>query len=871
MIAALSLLVTVLGGQQASLPTWSLPWEKAATVQHEGHTYVVRGGNILGEACFSRWSDLVAPTAAPTAPLDWKLKVLILGLVEAPISGQPGRSRFGDIPADREGDVRRELEIFGKIVLKGTEGRVRLSFDVESSREPMTLPLPPAFLATRVQPDWCRSALVIHAAATTGVQEEDVNGVPVTALSFPALDDPSRPGTLALHLYRAWLGQVLRAAALTGYATSGPVYGGVNGLPLPPLASSLVSDSMWSAIAAGDYQAARLPDRNAGIQLSDPFRVKPPSLDDRSPNEQTLSETWFAKVTQPNADVMPLLWVRPAFVRLFAESAKDATLLGYEPNEGYFVFEAKANCRTDSQWLGWEVSPGVSPGKWPYSHPIDSNEAETLETRGAVKLASAQDGDRGIVARWEETASARNASVELVHCGWEGESIPEGDYRPTLSLWIKAVGKAHPIDVAVETSRGTDVVRLFPAPYEFSMQTTRVVAAPKSGEWLHAVIPLDFLRIPGTRLRAVRLQTPEEGLTQRDYIAGRAQYLIDDFKLELTRPAEASSISDPEPLVPSARSGLALARIRFVAQLLGSEAAPSQSDVDAIRSLLTDEVDDVRHIAALFFTSHKATGVETDLEPIATGLGLLAPRVALEAMAFQDTETAWALIQRIAERGPFDNQKEYAAVLLSTRRAASLKPYILGNLIVSKSWQTRAQASAGLFRLGEKTATTVGASFLNDEEAAALLTMIPEIKLADPAVLKRLGEIVANTNSEAVRSAATATLARLGKPLEGGFAKLSSTGKVSLLAALRLSDEWADPLVKSAQADPDGAIRAAAFRCLRSNADEAAAKTQERDPRVLFALLNNINRQKRTTPEWLWEALRSSNDPKLRKLAPKVP
>ncbi len=257
--------------------------------------YPNNGGEIrrqLGKGGGDEIAKLYAAKAA-TPVAEWRTKIVLFDDVDVMGAGADGvlRSRrSGYFGPDLHG-AEGAIALFGSMVEAYSGGKLKFvpDFQIESESMRFDLPAESPFSEAFVQSSFgprvnggtyqaednvyrgpYNSIFFLHFGLTAASVQTEVNGMPVTGLSYYFSYDRERPELLAYRLFNAWIGQVLFNANRHGYhfgtmALQEPKQGETTvRLRLP---QGLVTDEMWPIIAnlrdTNDY-AAHAPKTDFG-------------------------------------------------------------------------------------------------------------------------------------------------------------------------------------------------------------------------------------------------------------------------------------------------------------------------------------------------------------------------------------------------------------------------------------------------------------------------------------------------------------------------------------------------------------------------------------------------------------------------------
>ncbi|MCB8932786.1 MAG: HEAT repeat domain-containing protein [Chthonomonadaceae bacterium] len=431
--------------------------------------------------------------------------------------------------------------------------------------------------------------------------------------------------------------------------------------------------------------------------------------------------------------------------------------------------------------------------------------------------------------------------------------------HPFLELTLDG-SKAEPLDLVVREVGGRVTrVRLFDVPGALGAEPP-TWSVPTIGPGA-ATLDLRAAGVSGA-VEEVRIETPEAaGLYERPL--GASSFVLKRVRV----------LSAPEGAVVPIGKGTPL--VADAAGTLWQRAAAAARTPNA--ALLGDARDLVALNAASAARRAKFPDLVPELGALVRSLEKNVVHEAIEALAFQDTPAAWALVTGALDAGPSDEARESAARVLGREgRIVAAAP--LTSMIIALSWRARATGAEALASLPGSEPAQLALVFLQDVHPAVRLAVVRHAKMDVDPVARRIQFESVNDPSDQVRYESYLALIRStlpGMADEGyrGVRDDSPAVRIALLEAFRLlSAKEARGALRLAVVDTDPRVRAAALSAFATAPgdvalDELGGVLEEKDARIQAALVELAVAKKLALPPKTLEALASSTDPSVARWA----
>jgi hypothetical protein len=406
----------------------------------------------------------------------------------------------------------------------------------------------------------------------------------------------------------------------------------------------------------------------------------------------------------------------------------------------------------------------ITPRPARLANPFNAGDAEKLTASGAFAMKTVADDERGSVGSFRERPFMRRGWVRIL----ESQGSEPLEKTPYVEFMLKVRGRPSNLEVVVETDEQVVRYRLFDlvapmAPVQTPFSAGSLVPiqlAPYSG-WKKVV--LDVRGIPGA-FRGVYFAAPAEEYFAPIRSGVSPEFFVDDATLAVA-PSQTPEVVATD--IPSAASSRALAPQLRAAWAASLNEPVSEADQGELRGLLSD---DTAYVVATALAAYQRAKIPTaipNIAKLARSFDPLIAELAINALAFQNTDAAWVEIQDVAQRGPFEQSQRPAVEALSAANKPAT-PVTYSILLASRSWEARLTAARAIQKLPAKTSQVVALAFLFDVDPLARTRMLPGFDLTNDAVIKRLSEMVvegpAQDRSPWVRGAAGARLAGAANP-----------------------------------------------------------------------------------------------------------
>lgn len=426
-----------------------------------------------------------------------------------------------------------------------------------------------------------------------------------------------------------------------------------------------------------------------------------------------------------------------------------------------------------------------------------------------------------------------------------------------LSFWIKP-SKPEPMALTLRGEHGVEVgrIRLFgalPKPAE-------VVGPPGAphdgqglqasmegdGEWHQVVLPIAALLSepwrsgPSVALTGITFESdPYAGFWDAIPSLTVPSVTITRIDIADTAPGPLTPLGPLRLPAPSATSSEPVERAMFAASLKGDAAS---TDLETLLKLLDDGRDLVALNASAAFARIRSAPAEPGLVANLRSMNHRVSEQAAAALAFQGTDTAFALLRRTLEIGPYDYCREFALhalrplkdqKLMSAFSVAALRP----------SWRARVAGAEAIGDLAGPDAAKLMGLFMKNLDPAVRFAATERANVEVDDVRRNLLYDAVNDESDLVRFFSCVKLIGSTKPetaLEGykGVRDDSKWVRLMLLDWMAANPSEAHRgALRLAVTDASAEVRAAALRAFakipgkveRAEVENAAA---DPDPRV---------------------------------------
>lgn len=754
------------------------------------------------------------------------------------------------------------------------------------------------------------SVFVVHSGFSGIGAMTSAAGSPVSPISFYTEGRPIGAHALSIAIFNAWVRHLAFAAARSGYRFTGNENGASSTTSTeqsqgfgPVVSDSLsnVKGTMWSAIAGNFDPTTETLMRNVGTGTSarawqevsdDPF-LKLPLLSISEIGTKVgingLAATAFRftysgfseSATGIAADsrfepgseaaaVLPyqngrrqLTFVDSSFAELFGKglpAASQPRALGWTTTGGraFFVFDSERvavgqpeaamielpGFRLDSVAAA-QINSAPSEDEVAAQLTPDGTTALEVPASGGTIVTDATDSDRGDVLSLRTIGLVRTGSALLLGQR-NGRAIFDAATHPYLSFYMKAQN-AEPMDLIVvpaddSADKRTRIFGRWPVPSEIGIDDPAMeIVLPATQGWNQVVI--DLRKIGVGKASAVYLGANEFVGYWSAKQAAAPTVFLDDIKVTKTAPGNESELRSIVEVTAAADSVIAEGRALFAAK---APSDASEATVTSLIALLKDPDDMVRLNAARAFSRIKSPSAETALGDLVHNLEPRIAEAALDALAFQDTPTGWAMVKRAVEVGPFDFTRVFAVRAYGRKKDPKSLP-TLSLALTTSSWHGRMYAAEAIGAMPEQPLPLVLMAFLVETNPAVRLAATKGALVSDDEVCKRLLWSAVNDPSDEIRAWSC------WKLIESGNAKYVNEGlkgvrddsvwmRKRLLQIMRdKPGESIRPALRLAVADASPSVRAEALLTFAKipgqvTAEEVQNTLSDPDPRVKSAL-----------------------------------
>ncbi len=378
--------------------------------------------------------------------------------------------------------------------------------------------------------------------------------------------------------------------------------------------------------------------------------------------------------------------------------------------------------------------------------------AKLVPVRRGMTVKDAQDGERGDVLELRVGGLVRTGDVLLLGQR-NGPALADASVHPYLSFFIKSVNPEPMVLRLVQTNGQPDrLVRIFgswPMPAELETETHEAALAPSGPGW--SSIVLDMRKLELNTVAAVLLESGEHVGFWPSYQAQPPVLLLDDLRIAKTAPG-------PESLPVQTAESLAMMEARE------ASAAGANADAGLIQRLvagLKSPDDLVKLNAARAFSRLVSPLAEPALQELVRSLDTRICEAAVDALAHQGTDVAWAALKRAVEIGPFDFTRCFAA------RALRAKPDIknvgtLSLMLTARSWRGRRWAAESIGVMANEPQQMVLMAFLHEVDPAVRVAATRAANPKNEEVCKRFLWSAVNDPSDELRAVSCFKLVQSG-------------------------------------------------------------------------------------------------------------
>jgi HEAT repeat protein len=873
-----------------------------------GWQYVVDKGQLLYKRkSLTPWADLKTILAAippGVKPVEWHTKFVIFNAVSILDRGSDGvlRLRRARIVGPQLRQSLATIALFGAMVQAYSGGHARMVPDVSIEEDTIHAkaaddPMGESFAKDYFKPRINRgkfeaedrayhgpyeSVFYIHPGLIQNIPQTEVAGSPVTGLPFYLLYDEAHPGALAQEMFHGWLRHLAFAAKRHGFI----VCDNYRPERLQSDPADIVTPDMWAEISRLETNGFEnnMPPRAAIVRQK--FEEVRGDIWQKLPvlTNDSLSAFEGVPVFIPSNGVpvfsvdagsKQLWFVYRPFSELFAAHiGHSAAVLGivHPDNEGAIVFKTdkvpESNKSID-QVLGVATqSPPSRPARLTLSY---KDASPSVRVTGGYQIKGIPDPERGMVAQVTENTWARSGIVELVG-GGEAFDASKARY---LEFWIKPLApRPLTLQIAgVEWSKEVALFGMLPKPEGTAdnFPSKNILQIEPIAKWQHVIVDLGA---PADHpyATAVLLSAGPYGA---DWELGRdkaLEVLLDDVKMSDAPSGPLTPMSEYTP--PSANATGADPGQRELFAATATAGSP------ALAALLKDPNELVALNAAEAYTRIADPKSEPGLMSLSRSVSSELAFAAMRALARQNTDRAWAAIVDALKMGPFDHNREAAALVLTPEHDSGFAPD-LALTFGSKVWTAQLAAVHALSHDTTSAAQLVLLTFIHvpDPQVRMAVAELADIKSRN--VEKEVMWNAVNDPFDAVRLACCIDLVRSGVEDERaeGYKGLNDDSigvRIRLLEYLKAHPEQIrQKAVDASLADDHPEVQSAALDALGSvpgpvNVDELGSVLVSRDPRVQRSLLDLLQTKSIKAPQQSIELMRNSADPAIAARAAKL-
>jgi HEAT repeat protein len=324
----------------------------------------------------------------------------------------------------------------------------------------------------------------------------------------------------------------------------------------------------------------------------------------------------------------------------------------------------------------------------------------------------------------------------------------------------------------------------------------------------------------------------------------------------------------PAGVRPEASSDQPEARALAAAKLSQDSTSAEKSGVEF---MLSAREDFVRLNAAQAFTRVKDPNAEAGLTGLLPSYNTRLLGVALRALAFQGSDTAWATISHMVEGGRYDYGRQVATELVAMRNDPK-NSISLSTMMTARSWQARLASAVAIGVQKDLASQTILMALMQETDPAVRLAVA---QYANPELDRIAHDLLwpaVNDPSEEVRAACDIGLIRSSKDeyRQEGFKGVRDDGVYVRLAVLgelqsHPNAAYRAPL-RIAVTDSNASVRAKALRAFAVQPGDIATQEistvlDDKDPQVQIALVDLAKAKGIKLPPATIEMLKASVDP----------
>lgn len=350
-----------------------------------------------------------------------------------------------------------------------------------------------------------------------------------------------------------------------------------------------------------------------------------------------------------------------------------------------------------------------------------------------------------------------------------------------------------------------------------------------------------------------------------DHAAGPDHYDGVVWSIQYAPPVVYSLAPGTEP---DANSDKPEARALAAAKLTESSAEAQRA---AVVAMLGVRDDFIRLNAAQAFARVKEPTAEAALTELAGVYNTRVAAVALRALAFQGTDTAWATVEKTMKVGHYDYCCQVAAKLIGARNDPKLSLAIAGMFLV-RSWQARLAGAEAVGIQKDLASQHILSVFYDDVDPAVRLAAIKAANVELDPIANHLQWPAVNDASDEVRTWSYIGLIHSGKEeyRKDGYKGVRDDSIPVRLAVLHELESRPSPnhrdALRLAATDTNAVVRAAALSAFAKqpgdlSLDDISGVMSDKDPLVQKALVGLAKAKSLKLPAPTLAMLRASVDP----------
>ncbi len=519
-----------------------------------------------------------------------------------------------------------------------------------------------------------------------------------------------------------------------------------------------------------------------------------------------------------------LLFVRMPFLALFAEKIPDAKFHGFVQIYGiqlgvFAIAETKSGLQ-ECELVGHPKVSQIPQTAISESSDVEffSGDSTKVKTSGQFTARELPEPGRGTVTLVDFGKAIRVGEAVIFDSRSSNGGI-DSRAKPKFSFWIKA-SQVEPVLLRFEFQNlPSRQIRLFgrwPTPEDCDPTPVGAeIEAIADGNWHQVTVDLRALGPSSGRAIISRVVLSSDPLAEA---WGKGMSTSSSL---LLGPAAAEATTEPVPVY----SSLSASQPDFASinpedrARWAAAAADTTENIAILLPLLRDRIDFVRTNASAAFQRIRSATAEPALIDALNTLDARQAQATINALQFQNTDTAWSAISRTFLGPPLESHRVFAAIALGDRKL----PSTTGSLstgFASRSWQARLRSAQSIAKMGSRESNLLLIVFMQETDPEIRRFVAENSDVSSETVCRRLQYSAVNDPSDAVRESchwrlAHSTIASFA--IEGwkGIRDDSPFVRLSILNRIFESPtQDARPAIILAVSDVDPRVRAKALLCL---------------------------------------------------------